>query len=260
MITYLKKVLRYYLPENAILLKACRWYINRHTGENNSRMAENGELATISKLAPACRTVIDVGANRGDWSQAVFLVNPTLTIYAFEPDQALCQALIRRFGSKQNFIASCTGLGEFNGKAELFINPQHRGGNSLYARCGGPDYVAKNIETREINVMKLDTFLESLGSPIIDLMKIDVEGGELAVIRGGMKSLKYGLIRRIQFEYGAHWIDARCWLRDMWDVLEPHGFEFYKLHHDGPKRVQRYDTALENFQYANYIVTHQESK
>jgi hypothetical protein len=68
--------------------------------------------------------------------------------------------------------------------------------------------------------------------------------------------LKNGSIRVIQFEYGGCNLDARVYLGDIWDFLEPHGFRFSKLYPEGPRQIEKYQQSLETFKYSNWIAIH----
>ena len=87
----------------------------------------------------------------------------------------------------------------------------------------------------------------------IDLVKIDVEGHELSVLKGSTRMLSQGRIKRIQFEYGGTFIDARILLKDMFEFLTPYNLLLYKIYPEEIKFVERYDQRLESFQYQNWV-------
>src|SRR5690349_355377 len=72
-------------PRDRALYKACRDYAAHFDGENDLDSATNGELNVLKEWLPKCRVVVDVGAHRGDWTEAALAINPALEIHAFEP-------------------------------------------------------------------------------------------------------------------------------------------------------------------------------
>lgn len=87
----------------------------------------------------------------------------------------------------------------------------------------------------------------------IDLLKLDVEGHELDVLKGAKHMLAQGQIKRIHFEYGGTYIDARILLKNFFDLLLPLGYRCYKIYPNSLHLVERYDQVLENFQYSNWL-------
>jgi hypothetical protein len=57
-----------------------------------------------------------------------------------------------------------------------------------------------------------------------------------------------------QIEYGGCNIDARVFLKDMFELFSPFPYIFYKIYPRELRRVKRYDQRLENFQYQNWVV------
>ena len=80
----------------------------------------------------------------------------------------------------------------------------------------------------------------------IDMVKIDVEGADLAVLRGFGDSLATGRIRVAQFEYGYASVLARTFLLDFFELLEPNGYTIGEVHRQGIEPL-RYRLERENF-------------
>jgi hypothetical protein len=64
-------------------------------------------------------------------------------------------------------------------------------------------------------------------NPIIDYVKIDVEGWELSVLQG-FGDLVYNM-RVIQFEFGGSNIDTRTFFQDFWYFFKDHNFSIYRI-------------------------------
>ena len=237
------------LPRSSFIYRFCRRYVDHFNGDNNDDMHKNGELRWIREVIPQCATVFDVGANIGDWTDLVLSINPLLNVHCFEPCTATFQCLQKRnFGSA--VILNHAALGAHIGEAKMHVFGECAGTNSLYHRHG---LKSKQILTETIRMVILDDYCEREDIGQIDLLKIDVEGHELSVLQGATYMLSQGRIKRIQFEYGGTFIDARILLKDMFEFLTAYSYKFYKMYPEEIKLVERYEQRLENFQYQNWV-------
>jgi hypothetical protein len=58
----------------------------------------------------------------------------------------------------------------------------------------------------------------------------------------------------VQFDYGVNFIDARAYLKDIFDLVAGLPYNIYKLHADGLRRVPGYHPELECFQNGLYVL------
>src|SRR2546425_2832845 len=89
------------------------------------RNAHLGELLKLNEhrnwlQAAGIRTVVDVGANAGQFSSAIRCFLPEAQIYAFEPLPDCCAALRRRLAGRGRFEAFCTAVGADNGEVTFW--------------------------------------------------------------------------------------------------------------------------------------------
>lgn len=129
--------------------------------------------------------ILDVGANVGFWSThlAQMLANERPTIYAFEPvPQTLCKLVvsIQLLGLDHCVYPIAAAVGNEARVVWLSVNPKESGFAqvtecTLNTRAG-------NRLTRSV-ALSLDEFVEATGS-MPSLVKIDVEGSEVAVLEG----------------------------------------------------------------------------
>jgi hypothetical protein len=102
----LKDIVRhiiYRLPRFHPAYLIARTYVEHFQGDSNSEFQFNGERQLVrdglSRRTSA--VVFDVGANLGDWTQEVLVVNPRATIHCFEPAlTTFSQLTARGFPSK----------------------------------------------------------------------------------------------------------------------------------------------------------------
>ncbi len=252
--TSLKSRLFNLLPaQNKTLYQFCRRYLDRADGVNNSDMATNGEMRVLQAVLPRCHLVFDVGANVGDWTKAALTFNAQLVIHAFEPHKATFDRL-----ASQPFPAQVTvqpfGFSASEEEKVLYVMADHTGMNSVYARTGLPTQTDHGEATPiHIQLKTIAGYCQSHDIEQIDFLKIDVEGHDLAVLSGAKEMLQNGHIRLIQFEYGGASIDARVFLKDFFELLQPLNYQLYKIQADHLQPAPTYAQTLETFQYQNWL-------
>lgn len=138
--------------------------------------------------------VIDVGANIGEVTMAAARrIGPTGQVYSFEPMESLYARLAEhlQLNHLHQVKPIARGLSDKTGsatifKAEVAFNDgtRHDGLGTLYPTD------SRAVVAGEIELTTLDKFCSDLKITNIDLVKIDVEGAELNVLKGSLESLK----------------------------------------------------------------------
>jgi FkbM family methyltransferase len=137
-------------------------------------------------------TVIDVGANIGVFTvKASRLVGPNGRVISLEPASksfTLLEANILR-NDLSNVKSFRYAVSDSEREASLYVdNVSDR--SSLFSDLGDSERNRRSIETIEnVETVSLDTLVESLKFDRIDVIKIDVEGAELAVLRGAKRTI-----------------------------------------------------------------------
>ena len=211
------------------------------------------EVRAIKKLLvqsgrPEPRVIFDVGANLGNWTQAALPLFPDATFYLFEPATANVEILKNKFAGHPIRI-SPVALSDQDGTATLFSDGEGSPLASLHQRR--LEYMGIHHEpTHEVRTMSIDQFMKTEGLDRIDILKIDVEGHELAVLKGAADWL--GKIGVIQFEFGGTQIDARIFFRDFWFLLSPQ-FRLYRLARFHLHPIPAYSESDECFLISNFV-------
>lgn len=132
-------------------------------------------------------TLIDIGANVGWYSILAGLAGGR--VYAFEPIQETYQVLCRNIALNglTNVKPYHTGLGEKTGTDLFYYNPNVSGASSRVDLDFFSDGSAQKIECP---MDTLDHVRAQEQIEKIDLIKCDVEGGELFVYRGGRETIR----------------------------------------------------------------------
>lgn len=140
------------------------------------------ELALVAPLADPTRTFLDVGANNGAYLEPA--LGRFAALYAVEPDPELADYLKTAFSGQVTVLP--LALSQQSGTM-LFYLPYHDG-RAVKTRGSLEPTANPGLEqaTRTIEVATLD----ALDLPPLGLVKIDVEGHELAVLEGGLRRLR----------------------------------------------------------------------
>ena len=243
------------IPSDSVLLyRACRRFVDRHNGENDSDIRTNGELRFMRRVLPRCQTVFDVGANVGDWTALALSISSGLAVHCFEPSRFTYHKLLER-GFPPTVICNNFGLSSFVKETKLHVFETGSPLNSLYPRAGLDNLGIKSqIKEEVIQLSTVDRYCRERSLSQIDFLKLDVEGHELEVFKGMTESLSQGRVQIIQFEYGGCNIDAGVLLKDIWQFFEGFEYAFYKIYPQGIKPAAHYSQSFENFQYQNWAV------
>ena len=135
-------------------------------------------------------TVIDVGSNKGQFIMLIEKLYPDKKIYSFEPIMEVLEKQKKFFNYKKNISYYNFALGSSSSIKEFFITK--RKDSSSFFKVNLEKNKNKNYQikkTKNINIKTLDKIM--IGKETIKpiLMKIDVQGYELEVLKGSDKLL-----------------------------------------------------------------------
>jgi FkbM family methyltransferase len=219
--------------------KFAKIIVKYHDNDSNPDMYRNGEYHLLSYLTKnqLLKTVFDVGANIGEYSAIIASCQQIDgRIYAFDPGDNNVEVLRKKFHSTEGFYIIPKALSDYNGTIDFHQNddPSQSGTDSVYDM----NTIGYHPHTQKISVpcTTIDSFCENNHIEHINLVKIDVEGHELFVLKGGGGMLSKGNIDYIQFEYGHAARAARVLLLDIVNLLENYGYSVYLIMPKGIKR------------------------
>ena len=234
---FLRRALRQWAPYGLV-----QWRRERLYSSNLRRYGIDGNAADIAACAESSRfdlwpedlrrrpaewTLVDVGANEGDFLQAVHRLVAPERVIAVEP-LANCQEVLRRraaaYAKAEVFQVL---LDEVPGAREIL-----RTNNSRFSSVLPPvgDLAKSYVPTDSQVVEKIAVRSETLDNLIKDfpgkigLLKIDVQGFEASVLRGAQETLRRARAVLVEINYVQHYEGATGY-RELFDMLHAAGFE-----------------------------------
>jgi FkbM family methyltransferase len=160
---------------------------------NISKEAEHLKTKKWSFLTKIqVRTIIDVGANEGQFVNEILNVFPVAEVHSFEPLPDCYEKLVSGFKQSQQVHTYNFALGEQDG--EIALSRSSATGSSSLLRMGNLHkklypHTANLIEEK-VKIRRLDDVFADLKLPGHTLLKIDVQGAEDKVIKGAAEVLK----------------------------------------------------------------------
>lgn len=228
-------------------------------------MATDGELLLLQRVLENVDTegrveLVDVGANVGDWSNHAIrcagAIGRNVRLHCLEPSSATFDALSRRLrhlsGIDVEFLRAAAS--DVDGTADLLLVNDTAGVNSLYPWRGDTSSSVERVPT-----ITLDSYFAAREIERAALVKCDVEGHDYAVLSGASSLLRAGRIDVFQFEYTWRWVDARHYLRDVFDLAATAGYTVAKVTPLGLETYRCWDPELETYRAANYVLCRREA-
>lgn len=150
---------------------------------------EPAEWRFVRRFLRPGMVVLDVGAHHGFYTLlASRLVGPEGKVIAFEPSERERKWLSKhlRLNECRNVRVEDAALGAQDGETEFFLV---EGVNSGVQGIKAPEGLSDPIRRVRVPVMTLDRYVELHSLDQVDLIKLDVEGGERDVLRGARRLL-----------------------------------------------------------------------
>jgi FkbM family methyltransferase len=137
-------------------------------------------------------TVIDGGANVGQFARAACELFPEAEIHSFEPQAETADAFRANLVDAPRVRLHEKAIGNYDGMIKFYTHSYSQASSAL-AVCD--DHLNKNkcdrqLGETEVPIVRLDTFLAGADLPDPILLKLDVQGFELEALKGAERLLR----------------------------------------------------------------------
>ncbi|MEM9922304.1 MAG: FkbM family methyltransferase [Cyanobacteria bacterium P01_D01_bin.50] len=217
--------------------------------------SSRSELA-MSRIINSSMNCIDIGAHLGSVLNLINKLSPNGKHIAIEPIPYKYNWLKGKFPNTEIIQAA---VGETNGEVDFYLQSRRSGFSGL--RLHGSLNVKEDVKVLKVNCVRLDEIVP-LDLPI-GFIKIDVEGGELAALKGAESILKRYhptiLFECAQSGLKAHNISQS----EVYEFFHSHDYSLFLindwLQDNEPLEYQRFIKSMEYpFQAFNFLAVHQQ--
>ncbi|QFY88664.1 FkbM family methyltransferase [Magnetovirga frankeli] len=193
----------------------------------------NKQAEILSSLAIYNPIVFDVGANEGQSIEKYHQLCTSATIYSFEPNPLAWDKLQESYGHNSKVKLFKKGLNEQSGLCSFFVT-RELSASSLFQPEVKLQRLSKDrkydFEEIKVDCITLDKFSIMFGIDQIDILKIDVQGAELNVLKGACNLLSRGSISVIFLEITfAETYVNQMQLIDLLSFIEQHNYKIWDL-------------------------------
>ena len=196
--------------------------------------------------------IFDIGAHDGRSILRFKKKFPDAEIFSFEPTKNLYDKIIKLSSEKIKIFNYA--LSNIDGEKK-FCHYEYLSGktNSFYPMVKNSKYKIQRTKNKNetetiknVNVKKLDTFIEENKISVIDLLKIDTQGAEIEILKGAEKILNSKKVNVIELEYIlgiAH--ETRSSLYELEEMLHKNYYKLIAIEHSNNViSVSNYQTNL----------------
>ena len=189
--------LKYFISK---LIRICGYEVRRHSSTSSS---VKEPFYHFRKLLEQPQPVIfDIGAYVGDTIKQFKSSFPESYIHAFEPFDESFSILKNRFQKTENLLLNNIALGNSPlSDAKMYIT-RNKGSSSLLQPIkdanqfweGNPLLTQKEVK---VDITTIDSYCLKQNINSIDILKMDVQGNEINVLKGAKQMLKEKRIKLI---------------------------------------------------------------
>ncbi|MGH9545463.1 MAG: FkbM family methyltransferase [Terriglobales bacterium] len=195
-------------------LRGTRWIVGASNHGCWLGSYEYGKQRAFQEVVRQGSVVYDIGANVGFYTLlASKLVGRSGQVYAFEPAPRNCRLLQRHLEMNGVDNVSVVQMAVFSTNGEALFDSSANHSMGHLAACG----------TLKVPTIAIDRFVFDQAMPAPEVIKIDVEGAELEVLKGSYQTLCRHRPLILLATHGA------AVHRECCRILEEHGFVLESL-------------------------------
>jgi FkbM family methyltransferase len=213
----------------------------------NSKFLVN-RLETIKSRGIEIKTAIDIGANKGQWCSEFKSVFPNTEVLSIEAQQGCVEQLSK---ANPNYKICLMGR-ENNDEVKFYSTSNDDVGSSIYQEA------TQWGQTSQWTMLPMIT-LDSLGQQF-DWIKMDVQGAEWDIIKGGLATLSNGTFLQLELSVMGYNSGAKL-VSEVISYLFNVGYVLYDItemiyveeNEDGIHKLAQLDCLFVNDKYSHLL-------
>jgi FkbM family methyltransferase len=140
-------------------------------------------LRLLRPRLPDPPVILDVGASNGRWTREIMKIFPGAKVFLFEPGTAYTDEMRATLDSHERLELFPIAIGERDGPVTFHVHPDPQGSTTVEWQEG-------NFATPTTVPMRtIDSLIKEGAIPAPDLIKMDIQAGELAALKGAISTL-----------------------------------------------------------------------
>lgn len=225
-----KRIARFYryLPNTYTLedVPGGKMYLNRAESrmmfERTLGVYEFWKTELFKEILKPEMLVVDVGVNKGYFSLlSAKLVGEKGRVLSFEPDPTNCEWIKRSIveNGYKNIKLFPMGLSDANGEFDFYVGKKSGQGSLLFNEKDAASSTPIKVKT-----VPLDSVMRDENVSKVNLMKIDVQGADLKVIKGSFSTLN-------NLQYLIMDLDTKILQEqeEIFEIIKAKGFNIYSI-------------------------------
>jgi FkbM family methyltransferase len=187
-------------------------------------------FSRLSEVDFAPRTIYDIGASNGTWSSRIADVFPQAAFHMFEPLASLIPAydegLHWQMQNHPAFRLHPVALGAEKQRVSMRIHAD--GFSSTTLDIGNhPEYQRRH----DVAQYRLDDFVDQFSLPLPDLIKLDVQGAEAAILRHALRCLDHAEVVFAETWFVRGYGPQTPLITELLDMLGEHDYDLADIGH-----------------------------
>jgi FkbM family methyltransferase len=202
-----------------------------HVFKALTRQHHEGVGDLLRPMVPADAVILDVGAHAGQYTKLFAKMAPAGRVFAFEP-ASYARGILRtvvRWHRLRNVTIVATGLSDAPGRSTISTPIKASGSIGFGLAHLGEETRFDRFISEEVPVTTLDEFVDDSTLTRLDLVKLDVEGWEIHILRHATRSIeRYRPI--VLVELVQEMMDrSGCQVAEAWSIFRPRGYSSFKV-------------------------------
>jgi FkbM family methyltransferase len=252
------------LSRSYYVTQLARRVVQLYDNDCNGDMHRNGETRVqrlVASMSDDRSVFFDVGANVGEWSEALLSAGAKGRLIAVDPMRRNLQVVQERLDrvGRNRYELCELALSDSAGKARFFSHPDAAlSGHDSLLDMHSIGY-SESVESIEVTTETLDGLAAKLGISKILLLKVDVEGNELSVLKGAKELMARDAIEFIQIEFGHATRAARVYLHDIVAYINQYQYDMFIIKPNGLAPLNFSPFTENRYAYINFLIARRAS-